>query len=196
MPEDPVKLAVVIGSVRDGRIGPTVAEWFALQARHHGEVEVDVVDLADYPLPLNMPSPDELDAKTQEAHRGLKERLAQSDAFVVVTAEYNHTIPPGLSNSINWYLNEWKAKPVGLVSYGGMAGGIRAAEHLRQVFAEVHAITVRDMLSFHNPWGKFDSTDPTVAPEGSEAAAKALLDQLVWWGRTLRNGRKNTPYVA
>ncbi|WP_017973241.1 NADPH-dependent FMN reductase [Actinopolyspora halophila] len=196
MSEDPVKLAVLIGSVRNGRFGPTIATWFAERARQHGGVDVELIDLAEYQLPLEMPPPDELDTATGTRYRVLREKIVDADAFAVVTPEYNHTVPPALSNTINWYLNEWKTKPIGLISYGGMGGGLRAAEHLRQVFAEVHATTVRDMMSFHNPWGRFGDGEPVTAPEGSEGAAKSLLDQLVWWGSTLRAGRSTKPYIA
>ncbi|MFP8960079.1 NADPH-dependent FMN reductase [Streptomyces nanhaiensis] len=194
MPENPVKLAVIIGSVRGGRFGPTVARWFAGQAERHGDVSVDVIDLLDHPLPLRMPPfGEEPDPETRQVRERLSARLAAADAFVVVTPEYNHTTSPALTNAIDWFMEEWTAKPVGLVSYGGMGGGLRAAEHLRQVFAEVHAMTVREMLSFHNAWDAFGE-DGTTAPEGSEGAAKALLDQLVWWANALREAREKVPY--
>ncbi|MGJ7905879.1 NADPH-dependent FMN reductase [Actinopolyspora sp. H202] len=196
MTENITKIAVIIGSVRDGRFGPTVANWFVEQAERHGGIEVELIDLLDYPLPLNMPSADNLDAETKTLHRQLQAKISDADAYAVVTPEYNHTTSPALSNTIDWFLQEWKAKPVGLISYGGMGGGLRAAEHLRQIFAELHAVTVRDMLSFHNPWGKFGEGDVPVAPEGSEEAAKVLLDQLVWWGQALRRARTEVPYVS
>ena len=74
---------------------------------------------------------------------------------MIVTPEYNHSFPASLKNTIDWFDSEWHAKPVGFVSYGGMAGGQRAVEHLRQVFAELHAVTVRDTLSFHMAWERF-----------------------------------------
>lgn len=195
MTESPIKLAVLVGSVRDGRFGPTVADWFVRQAEKHEGVSVDLVDLADFPLPLQMPAFGRQPAPAVQATRQrLGARLAAADAFAVVTPEYNHTVSPSLSNTINWYLDEWTAKPVGLVSYGGVGGGLRAAEHLRQVFAEVHATTVRDMLSFHNAWTQFGTDDEPASPEGSEAAAKSLLDQLTWWGIALREARATHPY--
>ncbi|KUL31154.1 NADPH-dependent FMN reductase [Streptomyces regalis] len=195
MTENPIKLAVLVGSVRDARFGPTVANWFVQQAERHQSVSVDLVDLADFPLPLQMPDFGRRPAPEVHATRErLGARLAAADAFAVVTPEYNHTFSPSLSNTINWYLDEWTAKPVGLISYGGVGGGLRAAEHLRQVFAEVHATTVRDTLSFHNAWTQFGTADEPVSPEGSEAAAKSLLDQLTWWGNALRAARAAHPY--
>ncbi|MCU1681785.1 MAG: NADPH-dependent reductase [Amycolatopsis sp.] len=197
MSEQPIKLAVIIGSVRGGRFGPVVAKWFARQAEEHDAVEVDVIDLLDFPLPLHMPAygqqPDE---QTLEVRNALSARLSAADAFVVVTPEYNHTVPAGLKNTIDWFMQEWMAKPIGLVSYGGMGGGLRAAEHLRQVFAEVHAVTVRDMISFHNAWGDFGGPGQPASPEGADAAAKKLIDQIVWWAHALRDAREKRPYTA
>lgn len=79
------------------------------------------------------------------------------------------------------------------MSYGGIAGGLRAVEQLRQVFAELHAVTVRDTVSFHGGAATFDGPDPR-DPESCGAAAKVLLDQLGWWGRALRQARADQPY--
>ncbi|ALL79491.1 hypothetical protein AD006_30070 (plasmid) [Pseudonocardia sp. EC080610-09] len=201
MTDIPLRLAVLIGSVRDGRIGPTVAHWFADRARSHGGFEPDLIDIADYELPIRLtasPTP-----STQEALAELTPRLAAAEAFAIVTPEYNHSYPASLKNVIDWHHLEWAAKPVGLISYGGMAGGLRATEHLRQVFPELHATTVRDTVSFHRtsaldhgPWddfggaGKHDSQ----AENDATAATKVLLDQLEWWGNALRDARGKRPY--
>ncbi|MGW0394693.1 NADPH-dependent FMN reductase [Streptomyces sp. NPDC003042] len=195
MPENPIKLAVVIGSVRGGRFGPTVANWFVEQAKKSDDFTVDLIDLADFPLPVEMPAfGEEPDEATKAVAARLSARLHDADAFAVVTPEYNHTFPSSLKNAIDWFFEEWSLKPVGLVSYGGMGGGLRAAEHLRQVFAEVHATTVRDMLSFHNAWGAFEKDGQPVSPEGSEAAAVNLLGQVGWWAEALREARTKGIY--
>jgi NAD(P)H-dependent FMN reductase len=197
MSEQPVKLAIIVGSVRGGRFGPVVGRWFARQAESHGAVAVDVIDLLDYPLPVQMPAfGEQPEPQTGAAFVKLAAKLAAADAFAVITPEYNHSVPAGLKNAIDWYHDEWMAKPVGLISYGGMGGGLRAAEHLRQIFAELHAVTVRDMLSFHNAWAEFVKDSEPTSPEGSEAAAKQLLDQLVWWGEALRDAREKSPYTS
>ncbi|MGD9485823.1 NAD(P)H-dependent oxidoreductase [Streptomyces sp. TRM70308] len=192
-----LRLAVLTGSVREGRFGPTVSHWFAEQAREHGAFDVDVVDLADHPLPLVMPSWGGAPAADVARHqRELGARLARADAFVVVTPEYNHSFPAALKNAVDWYREEWQAKPVGLVSYGGQGGGIRAAEQLRQVFPEMHAVTVRDALSFHHAWNAFDEQgQPREAAEAA-AAAKGMLGQLDWWASALAEARAKRPYGA
>lgn len=85
-----------------------------------------------------------------------RKRIAAADAVLIVTPEYNHSFPGPLKTSIDSLRDEWKAKPVGFVSYGGIGGGLRAVEALRLVFAELHAVTVRDTVSFHNPWSRFE----------------------------------------
>ncbi|HET6634285.1 MAG TPA: NAD(P)H-dependent oxidoreductase [Streptomyces sp.] len=194
-PAAPLRLAVIIGSVRGGRLGPTVARWAAAGAAERGDVTVDVVDLAETDLPMAMPSfgappwPE-----TTAALEQLSPRLDAADAFVVVTPEYNHSYPAALKNAIDWHREEWQAKPVGFVSYGGISGGLRAVEHLRGVFAEMHAVTVRDTVSFHGAGSRFDAEGRPVDPEGCEAALKTMLDHLTWWAHALRDARARRPY--
>ncbi|MEV4174623.1 NAD(P)H-dependent oxidoreductase [Nonomuraea sp. NPDC049709] len=194
-----MRLAVITGSVREGRFGPTVTRWFAEQAATHGLFDPDVVDLADTPLPAVLPATAEelADVHGRPADlRRLAGRLAEADAFAVVTPEYNHSFPASLKHAIDWHSTQWQAKPVALISYGGFGGGLRAAEHLRQVFAEMHAVTIRNWISFDQHWTRFDADGRLVDHEGPEGAAKALLDQLGWWGRALREARLATPYQA
>lgn len=186
-----LRLAVIIGSTREGRFGPTVAHWFAEQAGEFEGMEVDVVDLAEIPLPTVIDFGSAPDRHVVE----LGERLAAADAYVVVTPEYNHSFPAPLKNAIDLYRSEWQAKPVGFASYGGMGGGLRAVEQLRLVFAELHAMTVRDTVSFHNAWNHFDDNGSPIA-EGCNAAAKGMLNQIAWWARALRTARANEPYEA
>ncbi|MGA4541270.1 NADPH-dependent FMN reductase [Uniformispora flossi] len=186
----PLRMVVVVGSNRDGRIGGVVADWFVGQARAGGW-EVDVVDLADTPLPAAILPPGTSDAPEVV---GLGERLAAADAFAVVTPEYNHSFPAVLKHAIDLFREEWRAKPVAFVSYGGMGGGLRAVEQLRLVFAELHAVSMRDSVSFHGVWSLFDEDGVPVDQAGTNAAAKGMLGQLDWWGRTLREGRAVRPY--
>ncbi|HEX6421755.1 MAG TPA: NAD(P)H-dependent oxidoreductase [Acidimicrobiales bacterium] len=188
--DQPLDLVTIIGSTREGRFGPRVARWFADLARDHGAFGVDVVDLAAADLPVT------LTRQATPAVEDYRARLDRADAFVVVTPEYNHGYPAPLKQAIDLAYTEWQAKPVGFVSYGGMAGGLRAVEQLRQVFAELHAATVRDVVSLHNPWSLFDDDARTHEPTGAEAAAKTMLDRLAWWARALRAARDAAPYAA
>ncbi|MDX3506995.1 NAD(P)H-dependent oxidoreductase [Streptomyces sp. ATCC51928] len=190
----PLKVAVILGSNRDGRFGPVVADWFLARAAGHPGVATELIDVAEADLPTAITfSPGPEDAARLAA---VSERLAAADAFVVVTPEYNHSFPAPLKSLIDWHSAEWQAKPVAFVSYGGISGGLRAVEQLRQVFAELHTVTVRDTVSFHNAGVLFDDEGRHLDPEPADAAAKTLLDQLVWWGTALRDARNLRPYGA
>ncbi|MEU5690240.1 NAD(P)H-dependent oxidoreductase [Actinosynnema sp. NPDC020468] len=186
-----LKLAIIVGSTREGRFGPVPARWIADRAGRRDDLAVDVLDLADLDLP-DVLRP--LGAEPAPEVALVSPRLADAEAFLVVTPEYNHSFPAPLKSAIDWHYTQWRAKPVGFVSYGGMGGGLRAVEQLRQVFAELHAVTVRDVVSFHGAWTRFDEDGEPVDAAGADAAAKVLLDQLVWWGTALRDARAQRPY--
>ncbi|MFF2025860.1 NADPH-dependent FMN reductase [Streptomyces sp. NPDC058171] len=189
--ERALRLTVVIGSVRAPRFGPTPARWIAALAGAREGLEVDVIDLAEVWLPDV--HPDRTGAPPPPAVRDLAPWLAGADAFVVVTPEHNGSIPAPLKNAIDWYVDEWRAKPVGFVSYGGPSGGLRAVSHLREIFSALHAATVRDTVALMGPDDRFDGQGRPGDPD-AVAAAEALLDQLTWWGRALREARERRPF--
>lgn len=188
-----LQLAIIIGSTRKGRFGPVVAEWFAGQATQRDDMAVDVIDLAEARLPEAL---GDFGDEPPPQVTALSPRLAAAGAFVVVTPEYNHSFPASLKTAIDWHHQQWHAKPIGFVSYGGRSGGLRAVEQLRQIFAELHAMTVRDTVSFHGASELFDSEGRALDPDGCNAAAKSMLDQLAWWGHALRAARTRRPYTA
>lgn len=191
---DPVRTAVVIGSNRDGRFGPVIADWLLARLRDRVDLDSDVVDLADHHLPTAL-SADPAPEVAAELGK-VTPKLAAADAFVVLTPEYNHSYPASLKSLIDWHYHEWRAKPVAFVSYGGISGGLRAVEHLRQVFAELHTVAIRDTVSFHNAGAHFDDDGNHRDPAAVDAAATAMLDQLVWWARALRTAKETQPYAA
>jgi NAD(P)H-dependent FMN reductase len=186
----PITLAIIVGSTREGRFGPKVANWFASIARDHGAFVVDTIDLVEANLPVVLSGPVPPELHTYRA------RLDRADAFVVVTPEYNHGYPAPLKQALDLAHAEWQAKPVAFVSYGGVSGGLRAVEQLRQVFAELHATTIRDGVSLHSPWSQFAVGGDGGAPAGAEEAAKIVLDRLAWWAQALRAARQANPYAA
>ncbi|MCU1693374.1 MAG: putative NADPH-dependent reductase [Frankiales bacterium] len=174
----PVRIAMIIASTREGRFGPTVADWFAAQAGPRLDLDLEVLDLAL----AEVPSP------------AFTDRIAAADAFVVVTPEYNHSFPGPLKVAVDSVREQWAAKPVAFVSYGGVSGGLRAVEALRPVFAELHATTIRETVSFASYWELFDVDGRLKDPAGPDAAATALLEQLLWWAHALRDARLARPY--
>jgi NAD(P)H-dependent FMN reductase len=190
------ELAIVIGSVREGRFGPVAASWVAGQAAAHGGFDVKVIDLADYEIPLSLPAaPPKYAGHAYPRPAGMTEltaQLAAADAFILVTPEYNHSYPASLKAAIDWHFTQWTAKPVAFVSYGGAAGGRHAVLHLENVLTELHAVTIRDGLAFPNyfaNWADGQPADPNAA-----GYAKTLLEQLAWWATALRTARAEKPY--
>lgn len=178
----PLRIAVVVGSTRPGRFAPTVADWFMSVASSRGDLELELLDLIDFELPRDFTL--ELNA----AGRELVHRLEEADGFVVLTPEYNHSYPASLKQAIDLTGASWARKPVGFVCYGGLSGGLRAVEHLRPVFAEVRATTVRETVSLHLL--PFDEEGRPHDPVGTERAVHTMLDDLTWWGRALRDARR------
>lgn len=191
MSSEPVDLAVIVGSNREGRFAPVVTNWFLERVAEHEGMRAVTVDLDEVDLPQRIGAPV---PPGTSGLRAVSERLAAADAFVVVTPEYNHSYPAVLKQLIDLHRTEWQAKPVGFVSYGGVSGGLRAVEHLRHVFAEQHAVTVRDTVSFHGAWQRFDTDGSPVDPAGCNKAAGTMLDQLQWWANALAVARRHTPY--
>ncbi|MEU0074828.1 NAD(P)H-dependent oxidoreductase [Streptomyces sp. NPDC006332] len=190
------KLVIIVGSVREGRFGPTVASWVAEQAGVQGVFDVEVVDLAEIDIPLALPAASPKyagdDYPRPAGMAALTSALEGADAFIVVTPEYNHSYPASLKAAIDWHFTQWTAKPVAFVSYGGAAGGRHAVLHLENVLTELHAVTIRDGLAFPNYFTAWQDGRP-LAPETS-AYAKTLLDQLAWWAGALRSARDAAPY--
>lgn len=185
---DKINIALIYGSAREGRFCDTVANWAVAGITARDEFELDLVD----------PS-----ALRQEKGRinsadllALKRRLGSADAFIVVTPEYNHSYPAVLKLLIDSVYQEWQAKPVGFISYGGISGGLRAVEQLRLVFAELHTVTLRDSVSFTNAWEQFDADGQLHQPERAQKALSNLLTRLNWWATALRNARTGTPYAS
>jgi NAD(P)H-dependent FMN reductase len=186
------RIAVIVGSIRPNRQGDKPAQWIADLARERGDLDVEIVDLKDYPLPLFdapasdlwMPTPNEIAAKWQQ-------KLNEFDGFIVVTAEYNRSVPGALKNAIDWAYKPFMKKAVAYVSYGSV-GGARAVEHLRNIMVELQAVSVRHGVHFGGSeffsvfMGQKQWAD--ILPN-SVPFAKDLLDNLAWWTNATRAAR-------
>jgi NAD(P)H-dependent FMN reductase len=183
---DTIHIGLIYGSTRKGRFCDTVARWAADEIRAQGHYAVDIIDPAEI-VPGN---------RGESTSPTLWELMAKADAFVVVTPEYNHGYPAALKMLIDSVGAEWHAKPVAFVSYGGISGGIRAVEQLRLVFAELHAVTIRDSVSFASAWEQFDADGKLKQPERAQRSMATMLGRLHWWAAALRDARAAVPYVA
>jgi NAD(P)H-dependent FMN reductase len=187
------KIGVIIGSTRPTRFGDKPATWIAEHAKQRTDIDVEIVDLADYPLPLFdapasdvwMPTPNEVAAKWQA-------KLNEFDGYIIVTPEYNRSVPGGLKNAIDWAYKPFIKKAVAYVAYGSV-GGARAVEHLRNIMTEVQAASVRhgihiggsEFVSVYmgqRPWDEVKKTFDPMVPD--------LLNNLVWWTNATKNARE------
>lgn len=140
-------LQIIIASTRPGRVGLPVANWVAGVAQEHGAFDVQVADLAEIDLPLfNEPHHPRLGKYEFEHTRQWSERIGNSDAFVFVMPEYNYGYPATLKNALDYLSNEWAYKPVVLVPYGGVSGGLRGATGLQPVLSALRLITTAGAL--------------------------------------------------
>jgi NAD(P)H-dependent FMN reductase len=187
--ENKITVALIYGSTRAGRFCDKVATWVAKQISERDEFALEVIDPASRPARARAEVGDVYDLAW------LRQHMSKADAFVVVTPEYNHGYPAALKSLIDAVGIEWHAKPVAFVSYGGISGGLRAVEQLRQVFAELHAVTIRDSVSFAGAWEQFDSDGTLKSPERAARQMETLLKRLKWWANALRNGRNAVPYA-
>jgi NAD(P)H-dependent FMN reductase len=186
---DPLRMAVVIGSNREGRFGPIVARWFLQAIADTDGLDLDVIDLADLDLHTR------IGVDPPAAMHSVFPRVAAADVFVFVTPEYNHSYPASIKGFIDLHVEQWSGKAIGFVSYGGIAGGLRSVEALRLVFASLNATTVRNTVSFANVWDQFTGDAPS-DHQRSAQAANSLVQQLMWWGNALRCARRTAPLVS
>src|SRR6188768_2411153 len=183
-----LKLAIIIGSTRPGRVGESVARWVHELARKRTDAEFELVDIQDFNLPLlDEPVPPSQGKYSKEHTKKWAAKIASFDGYVFVTPEYNHGICGALKNAIDFLYAEWNNKAAGFVGYGS-AGGARAVEHLRLVMAEVQVATVRNQvaLSLFTDFENYTVFKPAAHHEKS---VNGMLDQLVAWSGALRTLR-------
>jgi NAD(P)H-dependent FMN reductase len=183
-----VHIQVIVGSTREGRVGERVARWFMGVAEARDDMRIELIDLRDWDLPFfHAPMGPASGNYTPEA-RAWADKVGPADGYVIVTPEYNHAYPAVLKNALDHIYAEWNNKPVGFVSYGGGAGGTRAVEQLRLVAIELQMAPIRAAVMIPMARAAIGE-DATPADLALNERATQMLDQLAWWGRTLRAGR-------
>jgi NAD(P)H-dependent FMN reductase len=191
-----LKLQVIIGSTRDGRHADAVVRWLAPVAKAHGAFEVEVLDLRDWPLPFfqeTMATVGDFRNPTfsDPIVKKWNQKIAEGDAFVFVTPEYNHSIPGVLKNAIDSVFASFgfRHKPAGMVGYSpGIAAGSRAVEHLAQIGFEAEMHALRDTVLIPVVQEAFDKEGAPRNPVVN-IALKVMLDDLAWWGEILKTAR-------
>jgi NAD(P)H-dependent FMN reductase len=189
------KVEIIIASTRPGRVGPTVARWIDESARTHGGFEeIELVDLAEVNLPfMNEPHHPRLGQYTHQHTRDWSAKVAEADAFVFVMPEYNYGFNAELKNAIDYLHSEWQYKPVGLVSYGGVAAGARAAQMIKQVVTTLKMAPLPEAVSIPFVHQLIDEEEGLVPNDIMAASAKAMFDELVRVSDALRPLRAPRP---
>lgn len=182
------KLEIIVASTRPGRIGLPIGQWIEAQAvAHGGFAEVELVDLAAWNLPfMDEPNHPRLAQYTHQHTRDWSAKVAEAGAFVFVTPEYNYGFTAPLKNAIDYLHHEWHYKPVGLVSYGGVAAGTRAAQMLKQVVTTLKMTPLSEAVAIPFVNQFFDEEENLVPNDIMTGAAKAMFDELVRVSEALR----------
>jgi NAD(P)H-dependent FMN reductase len=181
----PLKIGIIVGTTRPGRHADAVAMWVHDHASKRTNAEFQIVDIADFHLPLlDEPMPPSMGQYAKDHTKAWAAKIASLDGFIFVTPEYNHGIPGSLKNAIDFIYKEWNNKAAGIVSYGTV-GGVRSAEQLRQVLGEMQIADVRASvsLSLFDDFEAFRAFKPR--PQ-LEASLEPLFDQLLAWAGALK----------
>ena len=195
MDSSPLRLGIIISSVRRSRKGEGIAKWFHGLAAAREPLAPVLLDLMDYRLPdFEAPTGARMAEKDyeQDAQRRWVAAVAALDAFAVVVPEYNYGYPASLKNALDHVWTGWRGKPMGFVSYGGISGGTRCVQQLRQVAIGLACVPLQEEVNIPLV---FETLDDQGAPRDPYYASRAgaLLDALLWWGRALRDARAREP---
>ncbi|SPF02731.1 NADPH-dependent FMN reductase [Streptomyces sp. MA5143a] len=178
------RIGIILGTTRPNRRGEEVALWVHGIAGRRGDADYELVDLRDHPLPhLDEPLPASSGQYQNEHTRRWAAEVASFDGYVIVTPEYNHSIPGVLKNALDYVYAEWQDKAVGFVSYGA-AGGVRAVEHLRQIAGQLKLADVRRQVSLTLA-ADFENYSLFRPGSHQESHLNALFDEVVAWSTAL-----------
>jgi NAD(P)H-dependent FMN reductase len=182
------KLEIIIASTRPGRVGLPIGQWVEAEAVAHGGFgEVELVDLAAVNLPfMDEPNHPRLAQYTHQHTRDWSAKVSEADAFVFVTPEYNYGYTAPLKNALDYLHHEWHYKPAGIVSYGGVAAGTRAAQMLKQVLTTLRVTPVFEAVSIPFVTQFIDEEENVVPNDVMTASAKAMFEELVRVNEALR----------
>jgi NAD(P)H-dependent FMN reductase len=185
-----LKLHTIIASTRPGRIGPSIAKWFNEYANQHGGFEATLVDLADFNLPIyNEPEHPTRQNYQHDHTKSWSASVKSADAYVFVTPEYNYNPPPALVNALDYVYLEWNYKPAGFVSYGGVSGGLRAAQSAKQIVTTLKMMAIPEGVALPNVYQHLDKDKKFTPNDLMTAGAKTMLDELAKWAGPLKTLR-------
>ena len=192
------KIAIIIGSTRDSRFGDKPAKWVHEFAAARDDIDVEIVDLKEWPLPFFNEVASNAWAPTQnEVGQRWQKKVAEFDGYIFVTPEYNRSIPAALKNALDFSYPEWNKKAAAVVGYGSV-GGARAVEHLRTIAVELQMAPTRAGVhiqgaDFFAAWQQGKDLRELAH---LEPGVKGMLDELVWWTKALKAARAADAVVA
>ncbi len=180
-------LQIIIASTRPGRVGPSVASWIHQRAIAHGGFDVELIDLAEVNLPMfDEPNHPRLHQYVHQHTKDWSATIDRADAFIFVIPEYNYGFNAAIKNAIDYLNAEWKHKPVGFVSYGGVGAGTRAVQMLKQVITALSMVPVFDAVNIPFIQQFLDDERKLQPNDIMETAATSMLNELVRWTASLR----------
>jgi len=180
------RLKIINSTVRPSRKGPIVVQWIKEKAQLQGGFEVEVLDLKEINLPLMNESKHPRFKDYEHEHtKHWSAQIDEADAFIFVTAEYDHNYPAPLKNALEYLVQEWAYKPAGIVSYGGVSAGTRAAKSLQGDLASLQVVTLKEMVNIPF-FGEFIKEEKLVPNEIMDKAADVMLKQLVRWAKGMK----------
>ena len=179
-------LKIIIASTRPGRKGPSLAYWINEIAKNHGAFEIKLIDLKEVNLPfLDEPHHPRLQKYEQEHTKAWSREIDEADAFIIVTPEYNYGFPATIKNALDFVFVEWGYKPVGFVSYGGIAAGTRAVQMLKQVVTAQNMMPVNTSVNIPFFTKYINDKEQFLPDEGLVKSAEAMLDEIAKWAKAL-----------
>lgn len=185
-------LKIIIASTRPGRKGPMLGSWIFQVAKENGGFDVSLLDLAIINLPfMDEPHHPRLKQYQHDHTRNWSKIIDEADAFIIVTPEYNFGYPASIKNALDFLFHEWSYKPVGFVSYGGIAGGTRSVQMLKQVVTAQKMMPVMESVNVPFFMNYISEEETFVPNEGVKNSANAMLSELSKWTRALKTLRNN-----
>lgn len=181
-------LQIIIASTRQGRKGHLVGAWFEAIARDHEAFDIETIDLRDVGLPMfDEPHHPRRQEYVHEHTRAWSRTIDRADAYVFVTPEYDNVPPASLINAVHHLVREWAYKPVGFVSYGGVSGGTRSVQVLKQLVPVVRMMPIPEAVNIPFFAKSIDEEQERFSPDSvQERAAGVMLDELARWGSALK----------
>ncbi len=188
-------IKIIAGSTRPGRFNIQPATWIYTLAQAytatHPDIHVELLDLEQFNLPLLDESQPASNGVYEHEHtKAWAAKIADADAFIIVTPEYNHSVPGALKNAIDFLSAEWENKPVSFISYGGLAGGSRSVEHLRGIAGELHMFDLRNQIMFPNYWGDLNEKGEYQFNDRHAKSGESMIKELAFWGEVMKSARE------